>query len=231
MYQYEYPHPALTADCVVFGFDGRDLHLLLIERGGEPYKGSWALPGGFMRIDETVEQCARRELREETGVEDVFMEQFRVFSDVQRDSRERVVTTAFLALVRKSDYRLIAGDDASQAQWFPLDELPPLAFDHDDIIKAARERLREKMRIAPVALRLLDEKFSIGELQRLYEVINDTRYDRRNFYRKMLSTGLLNEEGESPEKDMPGRRPVLYSLNIAAMPSADEGEPRNPLDF
>ena len=118
IFQYKYPHPAVTADCVVFGFDGKQLHVLLIERGLEPYKGSWALPGGFMKIDETVEQCALRELKEETGVEDIYLEQFHGFSAVGRDPRERVVTVAFLALVRKSDFRLIAGDDAAGDSWF-----------------------------------------------------------------------------------------------------------------
>lgn len=121
MYQYKYPHPAVTTDCVVFGFDGKQLHILLIERGIEPFKGLWALPGGFMNMDETVEQCALRELKEETGVENIYMEQFHVFSDVLRDPRERVVTVAFLALVRKSDFRLIAGDDAARASWFEVD--------------------------------------------------------------------------------------------------------------
>ena len=190
-YHYKYPHPAITADAVVFGFDGKVLHLLLVERGLEPYKGSWALPGGFMRIDETVEQCAARELMEETGVTDVYLEQFHTFSSVGRDPRERVVTVAFLAMVRKSDFRLIAGDDASRACWFEVDELPPLAFDHHDIISMAREHIKEVLHTRPIAFKLLDYKFTMDELQRLYEAINGTTYDRRNFRKKMVSTGLL----------------------------------------
>lgn len=212
MYQYKYPHPAVTTDCVVFGFDGKQLHILLIERGIEPFKGSWALPGGFMKIDETVEQCALRELKEETGVESIYLEQFRVFSDVGRDPRERVVTVAFLALVRKSDFRLIAGDDAARASWFELDELPPLAFDHHEIIAQAWKRLPEMMRIKPICFRLLDEKFSMNELQRLYEAVNCTTYDRRNFARKMSSTGLLRDEGISPVAAH-NRFPNLYSFD------------------
>ena len=116
-YCYKYPHAALTADCVVFGFDGESLAVLLIERGIEPFKGRWALPGGFMRMDETITECARRELLEETGVDIEFVEQFNTFSSVDRDPRERVVTVAHYALVRKSDYKVMAGDDAVKAKW------------------------------------------------------------------------------------------------------------------
>lgn len=192
-YSYKYPHPALTADCVIFGFDGIGLKVLLIERGVEPFKGMWALPGGFMRINETIEQAARRELAEETGLRHIYMEQFKVFSDVNRDPRERVVTVAFMALVRPSDYRLIAGDDAVAALWFDENALPPLAFDHMEIILQAREHLKEVLRIKPVAFELLNKVFSLSELQKVYEVINRTHYDRRNFQRKALQTGMLQE--------------------------------------
>lgn len=192
-YEYRYPHAALTADCVVFGFTGRELKVLLIERGLEPYKGMWALPGGFMRIDETIEQTARRELQEETGVSQIFMEQFKVFSTVNRDPRERVVTVAFLALVRPNEYNLLAGDDASDARWFNEEYLPPMAFDHAEIISAAREYLKEVLRIRPLAFRLLDEHFSMSELQRVYEVIEGCSYDRRNFQRKALQAGVVRE--------------------------------------
>ena len=231
MYQYKYPHPAMTADCVVFGFDGKQLQVLLIERGLEPYKGSWALPGGFMKIDETVKQCALRELKEETGVEDIYLEQFHVFSAVGRDPRERVVTVAFLALVRKSDFRLIAGDDAAGASWFELGKLPPLAFDHHDIIDMARKRLPELMRTKPIGFKLLDEKFSMNELQRLYEAVNGTTYDRRNFARKMSSTGLLRDEGVSPVAAH-NRFPNLYSFDEKAYKAESEGHfaPENPFN-
>ena len=231
MYQCKYQHQAMTADCVVFGFDGKQLHILLIERGLEPYKGSWALPGGFMKIDETVEQCALRELKEETGVEDIYLEQFHVFSAVGRDPRERVVTVAFLALVRKSDFRLIAGDDAAGASWFELGKLPPLAFDHHDIIDMARKRLPELMRTKPIGFKLLDEKFSMNELQRLYEAVNGTTYDRRNFARKMSSTGLLRDEGVSPVAAH-NRFPNLYSFDEKAYKAESEGHfaPENPFN-
>lgn len=192
-YTYKYPHPALTADCVIYGFDGEKLKILLIERGIEPYRGMWALPGGFMQIDETIDQTARRELYEETGLKDVYLTQFKTFSGVNRDPRERVVTVAFIALVRPDDYRLVAGDDASNALWFDEDSLPPLAFDHAEIIRQSRHHLAEVLRVKPIAFELLNQVFTLGELQRVYEVINRTTYDRRNFQRKALQTGRLSE--------------------------------------
>ncbi len=211
-YQYDYPHPSVTTDAVVFGFDGKQLHILLIERGIDPYKGSWALPGGFMHIDETVEECARRELYEETGVRNVFLEQFHVFSSVYRDPRERVITVAFVALVCKSDYQLMANDDAAKASWFTLDELPPLAFDHYDIITMSRQHLKEMLQVRPIAFELLDKKFSMTELQRLYELINGVLYDRRNFARKMSANPFLVDEGVSPVAAH-NRFPNLYSFD------------------
>lgn len=217
---YRYPHPAVTADCVIFGFDGRSLKVLLIERGGEPYKGHWALPGGFMRIDETIEQAAERELREETNLSGIFMEQFKVYSDVDRDPRERVITVVFLALVKPEDYRLIAGDDASNAFWFEVKMLPPLAFDHRQIVREAREHLKEILRIKPVAFELLSKTFSIGELQKVYEVINDTEYDRRNFQRTVLDSNILRETGSAP---VHSRAQRLYTFAEEA-PEPEPGE-------
>lgn len=212
MYTYKYPHPAVTADNVIFGFDGSNLHILLVERGLEPYKGCWALPGGFLQMDETIEQCAQRELAEETNVQEVYLRQFHVFSEVERDPRERILTVAFYALVRKSDYELIAGDDASDASWFPLNELPPLAFDHHRIIELAQSRLQEEIRLRPIAFKLLDKKFSMSELQRIYELINNTHYDRRNFQRKMMASGFLSDEGIS-KTVAANRPPQLFSFD------------------
>lgn len=230
-YHYKYPHPAITTDAVVFGFDGKTLHILLIERGLEPYKGYWALPGGFMKIDETAEQCVIRELEEETGVTHVYLEQFHTFSDVRRDPRERVVTVAFFALVRKSDFKLIAGDDAARANWFEVDELPPLAFDHSSIIQMAREHIRKVLQTRPIAFKLLDEKFSMSELQRLYENINGTSYDRRNFQKKMTSTGFLRSAGVC-EVAHHNRFPNLYSFDEDAFDKEQSVAPktRNPFN-
>ena len=193
MYTYKYPHPAVTTDSVIFGFDGASINILLIERGGEPCKGAWALPGGFLNMDETVEEGAKRELHEETNIEDVYLEQFHVFSDVNRDPRERVLTVAFFALVSKNELQVVAGDDASNARWFEWNHLPTLAFDHAEIIRMAREKLQEKLRVSPIAFRLLDREFKMNELQRIYELIHEKKYDRRNFQRKMEASGFLNK--------------------------------------
>ena len=200
LYTYKYPHPAVATDSVVFGYDGKNLHVLLIERGQEPYNGCWALPGGFIHMDETVEEGAKRELQEETGVKDIYLEQFHVFSAVNRDPRERVLSVSFLSLVRKVDYNVIAGDDAARAEWFNIDELPTLAFDHIEIIAMARERLQELLSYKPIAFKLLDEKFIFSELQKLYEIINDTIYDRRNFQKKMIATGFLDRKSVVRER-------------------------------
>ena len=142
-YTYKYPHPAVTTDCVVFGTDdgAEGLSVLLIQRGQEPYKGRWAFPGGFLNIDEDADTGALRELKEETGLQPDTLVQFGTFTQVDRDPRERVITIAYYALVRKADVR--GGDDAAQARWFPLTQIPPLAFDHDHILRVALGRLKE----------------------------------------------------------------------------------------
>lgn len=209
---YRYPHAAITADCVIFGFDGKALKILLIERGNEPYLGYWALPGGFMRMDETIEQTAARELKEETNLTNVFLDQFKVYSKVGRDPRERVVTVAFIALVKPDDYNVIAGDDAANAIWFDDEMLPPLAFDHSEIISEAREYLKEILLLKPVAFELLNKTFTISQLQTVYEVINRTTYDRRNFLRTAIDSDVISEV-KNPEGDNSGRAGKLYTLN------------------
>ena len=202
-YTYPYPHPAVAADCVVFGFDGKELQVLLIRRGVEPYKGLWAFPGGFMRIDETAEECAKRELREETSLNVQLLKQLGAFSGVHRDPRERVVSVAFYALVQPSE--VVGGDDASHAEWFPLEEVPQLAFDHDFILRKAMQQLRKDIYFEPIGFELLSSAFTMSELQRLYEAILGVRFDRRNFEKKMLQTGILQpaeEEYESFEESI-----------------------------
>lgn len=168
-FTYRYPHPAVTTDCVIFGFDGKELWILLIERGQEPCKGMLAFPGGFMQIDETLEECARRELKEETTLEVEKMEQFRAFSSVGRDPRERVISVAFFGLVKMAAVR--GGDDAKSAQWVRIDEVPQLAFDHDDILREAILALKKKIFFEPIGFDPLDETFTFPQLQRLYETI------------------------------------------------------------
>lgn len=210
LYSYKYPHPAVTADCVIFGFDGVNISVLLIERGIDPFKGAWALPGGFMNIDESIEECARRELEEETGLSDVPVEQFYTFSAVGRDPRERVITVAHYALVRMTDVK--GGDDATSAAWFPCSALPPLAFDHDAILKKALSSLRERICFEPVGFDLLPEVFSMSELQNMYEAILGIKFDRRNFYNKMMRIGILDEAGERPSGTA-SRIPCKYRFN------------------
>lgn len=193
-YCYKYPHPAVTTDCVIFSFDGQQLKVLLIRRGIAPYKGKWAFPGGFLRMDESVEQCAMRELVEETGLQSKYMEQFKVYSDPNRDPRERVITVAFWALVRMQDVK--GGDDADDAQWFAIDKIPPLAFDHDSILRDAVHILHEKIHFEPIGFELLPEKFTMKQLQTLYEAIIGVSFDRRNFAKKMFHLELLIELDE-----------------------------------
>ena len=197
-YEYDYPHPAVATDCVVFGFDGRDLKVLLIERGLDPYKGMWAFPGGFMRIDETAEDCAARELKEETGLVLTNIRQLGAFSGVHRDPRERIVSIAFYALARQSEVK--GGDDAAKAKWWSINDIPQLAFDHDYILRQAMKRIRQDIHFEPVGFGLLEEKFTIADLQRLYESILGVHFDRRNFYNKMLKTGILQEVDEDEER-------------------------------
>lgn len=210
-YTYDYPHPAVTTDCVIFGYDSKDgLSVLLVQRGGEPYKGCWAFPGGFMRIDEDAETGARRELKEETSLDTAYIEQFGCFTDVDRDPRERVITIAFLALVRKTEVK--GGDDAADARWFPISSVPALAFDHDRILRVALRRLKENMHFKPVGFELLPEVFTMPQLQNLYEAILEVNFDRRNFASKMLKLGILQEACERPEGTAT-RIPVQYSFN------------------
>src|SRR5215469_5484821 len=190
-YTYQYPRAALTVDCVVFGFDGGDLKVLLIQRALEPFKGRWALPGGFVRVDETVDDAARRELMEETGLKNVFLEQLYTFSAVNRDPRDRVVSVAHYALVKLSDHRAKAATDAANAEWFPVSKVPKLAFDHADILATALERLKGKVRYQPIGFELLPPKFTLSQLQHLYEAVLETELDKRNFRKKVLSFGLL----------------------------------------
>jgi 8-oxo-dGTP diphosphatase len=144
-YCYEYPRPAVSADCVLFGYDGNDLYVLLIERGQEPYKEKWAFPGGFLDMDETTAECAYRELKEETGIENPDLVQVGAFSEVDRDPRGRVITVAYMAVVTMSETDAVAGDDAASVEWFRLKDIPPLAFDHSLVLRTALGRLRDEL--------------------------------------------------------------------------------------
>lgn len=190
-FTYEYPRAALAVDGVVFGFDEGELKVLLIQRGLEPFKGRWALPGGFVRVEETLEEAARRELEEEAGLSHVFLEQLFTFGALERDPRERVVSVAYFALVKLSDHRARASTDATEARWFPISETPKLAFDHAQILGAALERVKNKVRYEPIGFELLPPEFTLSQLQHLYEAILGTELDKRNFRKKVLGFGLL----------------------------------------
>ena len=209
-YCSKYPHPAVTTDCVIFGFDGSELQVLLIERGIEPFKGKWAFPGGFLNMDETAGEGAMRELKEETGLENAYIEQFNTYSEPGRDPRERVITIAHYALVRIQEVK--GGDDAAKAQWFPIDEVPQLAFDHDKILRDAMRKLRERIHFEPIGFELLPEKFTMRELQILYESILGVKFDRRNFAKKMMHYELLNQLDETV-RPTAKRDALLYSFN------------------
>ena len=208
-YTYKYPRPALTTDCVVFGLDDENLKVLLIQRAAEPYQGQWALPGGFVNLDETLEQAARLELEEETGIRDVYLEQLYTFGALGRDPRERIVSVAFYALVRLGDHHAVAASDARAAEWFTVSNLPPLAFDHEHIFQTALARLKNKVRYQPLGFELLPPKFTLSQLQRMYEIVLARPLDKRNFRKKILSMELLIELDEV-QKEVAHRAARLY---------------------
>lgn len=211
-YTYRYPHPAVTVDCVIFGYDEEDLKVLLIQRDIEPHEGHWALPGGFVQEDEDLDTAARRELAEEAGLQDVFMEQLYTFGAVDRDPRERVITVAYYALVKLLDHRPEAATDARNAAWFAVDDLPSLAFDHDQILETALTRLRNKVRYQPIGFELLPRKFTLTQLQRLYETILEEPIDKRNFRKRILAMDIL-EELDEVEQDVARRAARLYRFD------------------
>lgn len=209
---YVFERPALAVDCVVFGLDDQDLKVLLIKRGVEPFTDAWALPGGFVRVGESLEAAARRELGEETGLVRVYLEQLYTFGDPGRDPREHVVTVAYYALVNLFDHRVHASTDARNAAWFAVDDVPALAFDHARILDVAHARLQGKVRYQPIGFELLPKKFTLRQLQGLYEKILDRQLDKRNFRKKLLGMGILVELDEI-ETDVAHRAARLYRFD------------------
>lgn len=211
MYSYRYPHPAVTTDIVIFTIrDGR-LKLLLIKRGGEPYQGRWALPGGFVEMDEDLEASARRELEEETGVTGVYLEQLYTFGRPDRDPRERVITVAYYALIPSDQVRLQAATDTEAVGWFAFEELPPLAFDHDEIVAMAHQRLVAKLDYSTIAFQFLPREFTLSELQEVYEIIRREPVDKRNFRKQVLALGKLVET-KKMKRDGAHRPARLYRV-------------------
>jgi 8-oxo-dGTP diphosphatase len=204
----------VTVDLVIFALRDDTLHVLLIRRGMPPFKGQWALPGGFIRAGESLLEAARRELREETGVRDVYIEQLYTFGDPGRDPRGRTVTVAYYALLTGEDQTLVSGTDAAEAQWWPVQQHPPLAFDHEDILDYAVERLKTKLEYTTVGFQLLPKAFTLTDLQRVYEAILGRPLDKRNFRRKMLLLGILKPLKQW-RKDGPNRPARLYTFTAA----------------
>lgn len=211
-------HPAVTVDVVILTMRKRRLEALLIRRKRWPYEGLWAIPGGFVAADESLEDAARRELEEEASVRDVYLEQLYTFGDPHRDPRMRVITVVYYALIRADELHVVAGDDAAESGWFPVYTLPSLAFDHGSILAYAMERLRGKLEYTTIGFQLLAPEFTLGELQEVYEAILNRPLDKRNFRKKILSTGIL-ERTPHTRKTGQHRPAALYRFS----PRADRG--------
>jgi 8-oxo-dGTP diphosphatase len=189
-----YERPSVTVDVVIFTVINGELHVLMVLRRRWPYEGYWAVPGGFINMDESLEQAARRELEEETGVRNVYLEQLYTFGKPQRDPRTRVISVAYIAIVRADVQELHVSDESSDVRWFPVRTLPEkLAFDHEEILNYALSRLRSKLEYTTLAFQLLPEVFSILELKHIYEQILGESLDKGNFYRKIKEAGILEE--------------------------------------
>ncbi len=204
----------LSIDCVIFGFEGDQLKVLLIERNTDPQKGMMALPGGFVHMDEELDDASDRILKESTGVSEIYMEQVKTFGSVGRYPLRRVITIAYYALIKLDDYNLETqpDSDAKRAEWFPVDEIPELPFDHREIFDTGFKKLKIKVRHEPVGFNLLPEKFSITELQRLYEATLETKFDKRNFRKKLAKMNLLIDL-EEKQQNVSHRAAKLYSFD------------------
>lgn len=205
----------LAVDCIIFGVDQDALRILLIKRAAQPFADSWALPGGFVHATESLDEAARRELFEETGLSGIYLEQLYTFGEPRRDPRQRVVSVAYFALVRLEGNVPTAATDAKEAAWFATTDLPKLAFDHAQIVDVAVRRLRAKIRYQPVGFELLPTKFTLSQLQRLYEIVLERELDKRNFRRKVLAMGLLKDTGEI-EEDVAHRAARLFKFDETA---------------
>lgn len=211
-YTYDYPRPSVTVDAVVFGYEDGELRVLLIERAEEPFAGAWALPGGFIEMEEDLDAAVSRELLEETGLATSHLEQLGAWGTPGRDPRGRTITIAYVALVKLSGQTVAPATDAADAQWFSIDEIPTLAFDHAKIVEAALARLREAVRSRPVGFDLLPQEFTLTELQTLVETVLGTELDKRNFRKKLQSLDLLIATGEY-ETGVSRRAAQLYRFD------------------
>jgi 8-oxo-dGTP diphosphatase len=196
MVEKEYPKPSVTVDIIIFTIKDSDLKVLLVKRGIEPFKDNWAIPGGFIKMEESLEDAAKRELQEETGLKEVYLEQLYTFGDPKRDPRGRVITVTYMALVNSDDLEIVGHTDVSEAKWISVSKLPELAFDHKKILEYALKRLKWKFEYTTVAFSLLQKKFSLTQLQSLYEIVNQKDLDKRNFRKKILSMGIIEQTKE-----------------------------------
>ncbi len=212
-YTYNYPHPAVTVDVVVFGYNSKKLEILLIQRNQAPFINEWALPGGFVLENESLENAVARELKEETNLSCMYLEQLYTFGEPNRDPRERVISVAYFGIITAERYIIEANTDARNATWFPFEELPKLAFDHQLIVNKAIVRLKAKLHYEPIGFELLPEKFPFSDLEHLYKSILGNNLDRRNFRSKMLKMKILIELDEK-QSDVPHKRGHLYSFDI-----------------
>lgn len=195
-------HILVAVDCIIFGFDGKDIKLLLIQRGFEPEKNKWSLMGGFLKSDEKLDEAANRVLKQLTGLEGVYLEQLQAFSDPDRDPEERTISVPYFALIDVQQYEKQINEHY-HAEWYLLSKKPRLIFDHDDMVRLAQKHMRYKAALHPILFELLPPKFTIPQLQNLYEAVYDTIFDSRNFTRKLMSTGLLvklNEKDKTGSK-------------------------------
>jgi 8-oxo-dGTP diphosphatase len=206
----DYKQPSVTVDVVIFTIRDDDLKVLLVKRGVEPFKNKWAIPGGFVKMNESLEEAAKRELEEETGVKNVYLEQLYTFGKINRDPRGRVITVSYMALTNSNKINLKASTDVSEASWFSIKKLPSLAFDHKEILDYALKRMKWKFEYTAVGFSLLPNKFRISELQNLYEIVFDKKFDKRNFSKKVHSLKILKEMGM--EKNVSYRPAKLYKL-------------------
>ncbi|HEX7846494.1 MAG TPA: NUDIX domain-containing protein [Chitinophagaceae bacterium] len=205
----------VAVDAIVFGYAKTDgVSILLIQRKYEPFKNSWAIPGGFVLAGESLEEAVQRELAEETGIRVNYLEQLYSFGEPSRDPRERIISIAYFGLVKTTQYQeLKASTDAENAKWFSIKKLPALAFDHREILRVAIERLRAKVRYQPIGFELLDKKFPFSDLEKLYTALLDKDINRRNFSKKILSFGFLEETGELSKSEGKGRPSKMYQFN------------------
>ena len=211
----DYPRPSVTVDVIIFTLGENDLQVLLVQRGHPPFEKMWAIPGGFVGIDESLEGAATRELEEETGVRDVYLEQLYTFGDPGRDPRGRVITVTYFALVPADAVQPHAGHDTADARWWSVYDLPSLAFDHAVILAYALQRLRYKLEYTAVGFELLPEVFTLSELQTAYEIILGEQLDKRNFRRKILSADVIEETGDYRTGE--GRPAKLYRFRADAV--------------